>query len=291
MSDHVDAHQHPAPETHGGLELEAFACALAHAEHFPPSEGPEVRRRLAIDEGAWQEALVGWGLALARALAEPEAPVAAAFVATFTSVGERLQKEAPALADVQPLRPVARPVAVPAAPEPVPAHASPAIVWIPESATHGGAPLDPDTTAPEAPMIHSDPLPFRGAPSERFLAELAAPKSRPRPVSPPSDPTCAIPAILGDLDTTLPFGSKEASPHDEKLRATLTLEQYASFCAELLARPERAAEVRTRYGIADAIMHRRLERAWATHLARDAAAATRFAELLRRFGSWLRAQR
>jgi hypothetical protein len=71
----------------------------------------------------------------------------------------------------------------------------------------------------------------------------------------------------------------------------LTLEQYASLCAELSVYPERLTDIRRRYHVMNTAAHRALDEHWRTALNESPAARAKFHVDLTRFTAWLRAKR
>jgi hypothetical protein len=96
--------------------------------------------------------------------------------------------------------------------------------------------------------------------------------------------------------SSLPFGAEGSSarPATQKPPSAsypqLTLEQYASYCAEVAHRPKDRAAIYAKYGIANPAARTALAVAWGDRFASNPADKARFEELERRYLQWLRAQ-
>jgi hypothetical protein len=88
-------------------------------------------------------------------------------------------------------------------------------------------------------------------------------------------------AFMGPLDLGLDDDDEPTS------MPTLTLEQFASFQAELAVAPLRAQAIRARYHIADEAMQRRVEQSWQSRFVADPRERRRYADKLAHFRAWL----
>jgi hypothetical protein len=69
-----------------------------------------------------------------------------------------------------------------------------------------------------------------------------------------------------------------------------TVEQLASFHAELIAKPADKDDVRRRYGLAEPSVEQHVEAHWRARLARNGAEQRRYLQLLEQYVDWLRSQ-
>ena len=160
-------------------------------------------------------------------------------------------------------------------------------------------PDDLDSTAAARPLPLIAPLPFGDTPSQGFLESLAKGPAPSRAPAPPAGfgPTACgeteevdVAKLVAAAKSTLPFKAPGDS-QDEALLARLTVEQYASFCAELEVYPERIDEVRSRYGVASTEEHGALARAWHDALTEDPVRLGTFRSVAARYAAWLRGGR
>lgn len=94
----------------------------------------------------------------------------------------------------------------------------------------------------------------------------------------------AVGALRLDLDA-LPF-DRPAGKQPE-----LSLEQYASLCAEVRRAPQRASEIARRYGVLSPEAGQALGDAWRKRFAADDALRGRYEQLLSHYAAWLASQR
>lgn len=131
-------------------------------------------------------------------------------------------------------------------------------------------------------------LPFQSTPSAEFLASLAAPRS-PRP----HDPTAGLTEPLGtlllsDLKNTLPFGKRKAQAAPDAVSwPRLTLQQYASLCAELSVAAQDETEILRRYHITGVAARKAVDREWQDRLATHADTQAEWQRLYSEFRDWL----
>jgi len=251
---------------HVALTIEQFAEVMAHEEHFGAEQADEVRRRLGVDRG-WDTAFSHWTDALERDLdAVEDAALAPVFGERFGATKQRLRDEQPAIASLEPI------VEVPPAPAP--------------QEPQDGSTLEPsadqgfDGTAFVSALVIEDALPFEQGEAAPPPAPSAA------PVASPDVGQTAFVGTAGGAGPTLPFGLDI----DEEVRQRLTLEQYASLCAELEAAPHQRQPILARYKL-DENTHRVLDEAWRKHLQEEPADRARFDQALTSYRDWLRRPR
>ncbi len=111
----------------------------------------------------------------------------------------------------------------------------------------------------------ADPLPFGGAPSAEFVASLAAPAS----TTPHPEVGETLPLggnLLAFMRPALPFDQGGSAPAPGAPGATqwpaLTLDAYASLCAELAVFPLKFVDILRKYGVTDDAMKRGLDQHW-----------------------------
>ena len=71
----------------------------------------------------------------------------------------------------------------------------------------------------------------------------------------------------------------------------LSLEQYASLCAELALWPARSAEILLRYHVTNEAARRALSEHWQAELALGSKAHAMFVKAVAAYAAWLRARR
>jgi hypothetical protein len=239
----------------------------------------EMQRRAAIKE---QEPI---------AVAAPApAPIEKRLAHTPAPAKPAKQSEPPPLAPPPPPPP---PVVLftpepPRAPPPPPAPAlivsSPAVVRAPS--------LLSGTMMASEPLPGVRPaaaaLPFGQAPSAEFVAEMSGPR--------PSAPEAAIGGatlplgvdLLGKLRQELPFlKATAAAAAPATTWPRLSLDTYASLCAELSVFPERVPEILKKYGIADEAGRRGVDREWAERLAAHPETQDLWQRKVGEFRAWL----
>ncbi|MBI4702916.1 MAG: hypothetical protein HY744_17500 [Deltaproteobacteria bacterium] len=118
--------------------------------------------------------------------------------------------------------------------------------------------------------------------------EPAPPGAGPAPGAARSGPAGA-PALPFDLVGRPASPVAPGSPEDDTPPA-LTLEQYASLCAEHAAYPDREAQIETRYQIRDRPGRARLDRHWQERFAREPALRSEWERLRAQYQAWLTQQ-
>ena len=136
-----------------------------------------------------------------------------------------------------------------------------------------------DQTAFVQALVIEDPLPFTDEPTTP--PELAGASISIDAMG----MTGEVPAILVGNET-LPFMESGALGIDDELRNKLTIEQYASLCAELLAAPSRRAQTLQRYG-ADDNTFDMLEQIWNERFDEDPNLRARYEQLHASYRDWL----
>jgi len=146
-------------------------------------------------------------------------------------------------------------------------------------------------------MLHQlgAPLPFvkpaPGAPAR------PGPQATPTP-EPPVDQISAATAAAMRLAlpfvtspdkarTATPPAAAPATPLAPAGPTRLTLEQYASVCAEIAVAPREARQIRAKYGMPDDATWSATDGAWQQRLSRDPALKARWIELASQFRDWL----
>ncbi len=229
------------------IPLERWAELLAHHQHFAPGREAEVLARLGVAQASFLAASIAWSAELGRAAGkDPE--LVARFARALTDAKERLARDEPAIESLGPLERK--------------------LEW------------QVDATSADTPALTGEALPFGTLHSPEFAAALARGAAALAPAG--VGETGAMPAVLVDMNATLPFGSP-AVASDPKL----TLEQYASLCAELSIYPQRVASIRSRYGFRGGDDQLDEDNAWSTRLAADPASAREWQRLVRHYHAWL----
>ncbi len=307
------------------LTLARFAEVLAHQEYFGQDAIAEVRERLGVEK-VWEASFDHWTDKIEKDAVRKTPELSQEFAESFgaanadleeknppiASLGE-LEESAPALSPVEAgeasgdelvVRPPpaeAREV-VKSAVEPTPIGPPPAKTG--PSPWAKASPSPPAVVAPPPPAASPPPAPAAKASIDQTALVSALVLEEPLPFTdgPAQVPepgrashsvvdigmTAEVPAILSGNET-LPFFQSSALGIDEEILEMLSIEQYASLCAELAAHPERQASVLLRYGVDDNTFDI-LESAWSEHLQGDSTALQRFNQLLDSYRAWLNSQ-
>jgi len=132
------------------------------------------------------------------------------------------------------------------------------------------------------------PLPFSSKPSPEFVASFSAPRKAPaREPSAALDQTAPANA-MSPIPVALPFGGQAAAPAPASASPRMTLQSYASLCAELSVTPEKSAEILRRYGIQDEAARRTLDQQWRARLQVHAPSQQEWQKLYTTYRDWLR---
>ncbi len=133
-------------------------------------------------------------------------------------------------------------------------------------------------------------LPFGQAPSAEFVGEMSAPRAG---ASEATVGGATLPLgvdLLGKMRKELPF-MKAASAVPVSAPAApvprLTLDTYASLCAELSVAPERAQEILKKYGIGDEAARRGVDREWGERLSTHPETQILWQRKVTEFRAWL----
>lgn len=128
----------------------------------------------------------------------------------------------------------------------------------------------------EVRVLADPPLPF--AVERAPVGDAASVADRASSPSVSGDETVAVPHLRTSAQALadLPFGGAVGGGH-------LTLEQFASFRAELSVYPEHRVAIFRRYGLEDDAVRLRTEQHWAARLQQDVTQRVRFAELCDNF--------
>ncbi len=267
------AHGEADEPTRGGLTLSRYAEAKAWLRHYHAEPVERVLAALGLTEPEWNDAHRQWSSFVEAEMSAKRHQPMEAFGAAFEQTRQRLRQEQPALPSCPP-GPAPGPDAV--------TSSSPGTS--PQPARNAG-PSDPpeaaassvDQTMTAVPTVAEEPLPFSGS----------------APPPPPAEPELP-PAAGGNVAQTEPLDAaqiaKAVLPFGRLPPGlpTLTVEQYAAFCAECAVSPECVAAVRQRYHLPDERAHRALEGHWTQRLSADPALSKRFRDLLDRYRDWLR---
>jgi len=132
-------------------------------------------------------------------------------------------------------------------------------------------------------------LPFeaRATPAPDFFAAIEADRSHRRGSPRPAElyETAPLPSLV--RAAVLPM----ARPKTTALTLPdLTLEQYASFRAEIGASPDNTTAILRRYGIDGETAMKTLDLRFAEQMQRDPSMLTRFAQAVRRYQEWIKTQ-
>ena len=138
-------------------------------------------------------------------------------------------------------------------------------------------------------------LPFGHAPSAAFVAEMSAPRVSAPEATVGSETMPLGVDLLGSLRKELPFlkaGSavpiRAAAPAATAAAwPRLTLDTYASLCAELSVFPERVSEILKKYGITDDAERRAVDREWAERLSSHPETQNLWQRKVGEFRAWL----
>lgn len=125
-------------------------------------------------------------------------------------------------------------------------------------------------------------LPFGTTPSPEFLAAASAPK-------PTESSSLGATAPLGDdmfaaVRATLPFVGASGPAR----KPALSLEAYASLCAQLAVSPGSSAEILPRYGVHTDEMKRAVDAEWQARMSSHPATRAEWQRLCAVYESWLR---
>jgi hypothetical protein len=134
-------------------------------------------------------------------------------------------------------------------------------------------------------------LPFAGsAPGAKAATTqqtASSPAMKPKPVG---SGTGFVPADIVKK-AAVPFGAAPPPAVAAPRPPELTVQQYASLCAELAVYPARADAIRLKYRVADAQTMAALEGVWRERFAKDPATRADWQKQAEQFQTWLRTQR
>ncbi|MDC0740948.1 hypothetical protein [Polyangium mundeleinium] len=121
------------------------------------------------------------------------------------------------------------------------------------------APVDLAMTGPiKLPATAEPPLPFSDRPAPEFVEAMQTPRA-PAPRTAITDATLPLQMdLMAQARAAMPF-LKPSAPVEAP---RLSLDAYASLCAELAVRPESRAKVFRRYGIRDDAAWRAVDQEW-----------------------------
>jgi hypothetical protein len=139
----------------------------------------------------------------------------------------------------------------------------------------------------------ADPLPFGITLSSEFMASLSAA----RPAAPHYEVGETLPLganLLSAMLPALPFGHVGSAPPPVVPKPApapapqLTLDAYASLCAELAVFPARTIDILRKYGVLDDTMKRELDQRWRDIFITAPPLRDEWQRKVASFGDWLR---
>jgi hypothetical protein len=98
-------------------------------------------------------------------------------------------------------------------------------------------------------------------------------------------------AVPGSVMPFVPTGEVPTEALPVLAPPKLSLEQYASLCAEWQAAPARQRETLAKYGLSDAYSKTLLDVEWSRRLEQERALGQRFEQLVEQYLAWLNARR
>ncbi|MRG93027.1 hypothetical protein [Polyangium spumosum] len=150
------------------------------------------------------------------------------------------------------------------------------------------APVDLGTTGPiKLPATHDLPLPFSDRPAPGFVEALQAPRA-PAPRTGITDATLPLQMdLMAQARAAMPF----LEPSSMVDGPRLTLDAYASLCAELAVAPENRAEIFRRYSIRGDAAWRAVDQEWRVRLTERPEIQREWQGKYDRFREWLLLQK
>ncbi len=232
-------------------DVRAFA-ALAARHDDPFADRARVLAAAGIDAATWAQFRQSWSARLAAAGA---AELARAYADAYAAEQRRMERGAS--------------IAAPAR-------------------SHGPERRDPsaaaiDRTGDAVPALGGDALPFASEPDAANQVRVRFAGSAP---SAAIGETAEIGALTDDQLEALPFVAAPTAAEDDE-PPHLTLEHYASMCAELQVNPAHAEGIRRRYGLAELSDQQREDGAWAKRMAGDSRLTERWRQLVGQYQAWL----
>jgi len=279
------------------LDFEAWAALSARLLQLEDEERFDVLAEAEVEPDDYARCDAHWSVAIARDIAAGSMARAEVYGAKCAEELKRRTEEkgAPAAAPAKEV--AAAPVAPVAAPAPVAPVALPAPVAPPAVVAPPVSPLDVSEEEEQrtmaavfpSPGSHAPaPLPFSSTPSPEFVKNLSAPRAVPvREQRKSLDAT--VPAnMMSPIPEALPFAhGAPAAPPPPKV-PQMTLQAYASLCAELSVTPEKSVEVLRRYGVHDEHARRALDEEWRARLAAHPPSNQEWQKLYTTYRDWLR---
>ena len=128
----------------------------------------------------------------------------------------------------------------------------------------------------------SDYLPFKG----KALAEPPKPAATELDRPPMQLGATVVGEVMSPLHSALPFKTAGSPQLPE-----LTLEQYASLCAERNAKPDEQEATLRKYGVANGKAERSLDDQWKESFKARPEERDRWLEMVRQYTAWLENQR
>jgi hypothetical protein len=306
------------------MDIVRYAEVMAHLRHFPADKHAEVIARLGIRRRDWDASAVKWKRVRDAERYSGKLDVTIHFGRVMSDTRVKLEAQQPPIEslgqlpgpdDEAPAEAAAheRASAVPI-PEPWDASSiapTPAVVPVParvfdREEPASAATLVPPLQTPEMrwarwagthsavrtaniSMFRKAALPFRnGRPAAAFFAAADAARAEPR--GPRASATGLETMPLGEIHAM--EGDRATNPLDVGAgqAPSLTVEQYAAFCAELEVFPSQAAQIHRTYGVAGADARRALDDAFARRFRADPPLQRTWEALVAHYGQWYRAR-
>jgi hypothetical protein len=301
----------PAPGE-AEIDFETWAALSARQLKLDQEARFDLLEEREIDPAAYARAEERWVMALSDDLSAERMDRVDLYAACCAAEMQRRKETKQETADVVALAPA--PIKAPEAPATVPAKEVAVPFVAPEVAFFAVEPpgvlVSPPPVLVSPPpvlrapsplagtMMTSEPLqgaraaatalPFGNAPSARFVAEMSAPRPG-APEAKVGGETLPLGVdLLGAMRQELPF-KKSAAPSPAPVAAwpRLTLDTYASLCAELSVFPERGPDILKKYGIADEAGLRAVDREWAERLSTHPETQDLWQRKVGEFRAWL----
>lgn len=294
------------------MSLERYAEVLAHVRHFGVAAAPELVARLGTTLAVVAASEAHWTARIVEGIRAEDGALSAAFSTHYADVRSRLRAEKPTLASIG----VA---AIPGEVSPAPTATAPVLtidstptkVELPtfmlpketQVAVEAGLstpPADLDATMPIATKSVVAALPFAASASPSPLAVPSASKPAPKPID-VRDETVVIRRAL-DSKPALPFEGAAASPPVSESTSGpissismvpphLTLEQYASLCAELAVAREPRPVVLRKYRMASEEARKLEDLRWANAMRAKEQLRAQYNQLFTKFRAHLEVTR
>jgi hypothetical protein len=278
------------------LSFDDWATLSARLLKRTDRERTEILRERGLDAQAWKKVDDRFTRILADDIAEGDGELGTRYGAAFVAEleGRKAEAKVPPAPPPAPEPPAVEPEGSPAPPlqEAIPS-------YLRAESLDGGAPARPVARPPAhfaATLEHpsfaalaaarAEPMPFGDQPSPEFVASLQAPR-RSSAANAFSGTLPLESDLRAQVKEALPFGKSTAEASQAAVTPQLTLESYASLCAELAVHPERAPEILPRYHLPDAVTRQAVDAAWQRRFAAHPDTQQRWSELCASYRAWL----